>query len=574
MILAGILFVAVSLPVEPLQVRAASVARAQPAQVWMPGEVLVCPAVGRGGVVATAVATFGLNVLEQDAVSGVLRVRVPVGQEGSWMQLLALMPEVDYAERNGIGQGGLVPDDTHYGRQWHLRNTGQSGGTSGADIEAEAAWELSTGSSSIVIAVLDTGIDTDHVEFAGRIDPRGFDFVNEDSDPEADHPHGTWVSGCLGANANNGFSTVGVDWSCRILPIKVLDQANLGTTFDLAQGINYAATLPDVRILSMSLINYPSAQILRNALQRARDADKVLIACAGNGGIGNANVSYPGAFPSTISIGATRNTDARAGFSGTGSRLDFVAPGDSVVTTAHNTSANVFSVVSGCSFATPIVSGVVGLMLALADERGLTLTQDDVYELLRLGTEDQVGLPNEDLPGRDDFHGYGRINAYRSLLAVPLVLPLDVKPGACPNPLGVRSKGVLPVALLGSAAADAATIDPGSVTFSRADGVGGFVVPSAGPPGPGAKLVDVGTPFVGGTCGCHSLGGDGVLDLLLFVPTDELVAALELDGSPGGSMVELVARGTLTSGQPFVASDCVRLVPPANAPVAKGSGGL
>ena len=385
-----------------------------------PGDVLLGPAPQRGPAVRAAVQQLGLEIAEADAVSGVLRVRVPVGQEDAWVARLAATAGVAYAERNGLGSGGLVPNDTHFGVQWHLQNTGQSGGLPGADIQATGAWDISTGSTTTVIAVLDTGIDFAHPEFAGRIDPDGYDFVNEDPNPQADHAHGSSVSGVMCANAGNSFGVAGVDWQCKVLPIKVLDQFNGGTVMDLAQGLNYVATQADVQIVSMSLINYPASQTLINALQTARAAGKILIACAGNGGMGNANVSYPGASPLTISIGATTRHDTRAGFSGTGAPLDFVAPGESIVTVLHGSLANQTAVVSGCSFATPMTAGVAGLLLAHARSLGYgPLDQADVYELLRRGARDQVGPAAEDPPGRDDYFGHGRIDALASLQAVP-----------------------------------------------------------------------------------------------------------------------------------------------------------
>jgi subtilisin family serine protease len=527
------------------------------------GEVLVCATPGSEDQVAAAIEGLGMRVLERGALSGVLRVAVPIGHEDSWMDAWSLWPDVSYAERNGVGSGGWIPDDTHFGAQWHLRNTGQFGGTPGADIEVVPAWDMIAGSPSVVIAVLDSGIDSDHPEFAGRIDPDGMDFVDSDDDPEADHPHGTWVSGCIAANADNAFAVAGVDRGCTILPVKVLDRFNRGNAFDLAQGLDYAASQADVRIVSMSLINYPSNNTLRNALRRARDAGKILIACAGNGGLGNANQSFPGASPFTISIGATRSDDARALFSGTGIALDFVAPGDGVVTVLHGSSVDAFSVVSGCSFATPIAAGVVGLLLDLADRLDVTLDQDAIYGLLVAGAEDQVGRPSEDTPGRDNFHGYGRINALETLLALGAVLTLDAMPGSCTNPLDTKSQGALPVVLLGTTLVDVTGVDVASVRISRADGVGGDVGAAQGPPGPSSFLADLGTAVPGEPYECSALLGDGTLDLSLKFSTQAVVAALGLDGLPAGSSVELVLRGTFLDGRTFVASDRVTLVPKA-----------
>jgi subtilisin family serine protease len=387
------------------------------------GDVLVAPQPAHRTAVREQLQQLGLTIAETDAISGTLRIQVPPGTEDHWVIRLTRTAGIAFAERNGLGGGGQVPNDTLFANQWHHRNTGQSGGTPGADLNTTAAWDVTTGSTDIVVAVLDTGIDTDHPEFAGRIDPNGYDFVNEDPNPEADHPHGSQVAGMLCANANNGFAVTGVDWQCKVMPIKVLNANNAGTTFDLAQGLNYCATQPSVRVVSMSLINYPGNQTLLGALQTASAAGKILVACAGNGGIGNADVSFPGASPLAISIGASTATDSRAGFSATGAALDFVAPGASVVTVQHNTSANASSTVSGCSFATPSTAGVIALLLARARELDLPWpAQTTVYDLLRSGARDQVGPSGEDIPGRDNFFGHGRIDARASLDAVPQLI--------------------------------------------------------------------------------------------------------------------------------------------------------
>ncbi|HRQ74380.1 MAG TPA: S8 family serine peptidase [Phycisphaerales bacterium] len=386
--------------------------------LYVSGEVLANPKPDRHEHARHWLATRGFEVLQIDRHSGLMRVRVQPGRENEVITELSSHGDFEYAERNGIGTGGANPNDTFFNLQWHLANTGQSGGTSGADIDALLAWNITTGSPSVGIAVLDTGIRSDHPEFAGRIAANGWDFVNSDSNPEGDHGHGTWVSGAIAANANNNFAVTGVDWACKIIPIKVLNSDNVGTTFNLAQGLNYAAVQSNVQIVNLSLINYPCSTTLNNALLNARNAGKILLACAGNGGIGDADASCPGASPWTISIGWTTRFDARDGNSATGNALDFVAPGRDIVTTSFSSVSNTAALVSGCSIATPITAGVVGLLYARALELGVTLTHDAVYELLNAGAEDMVGPSQEDKPGWDPYFGHGRINAYRSLLAM------------------------------------------------------------------------------------------------------------------------------------------------------------
>ncbi|MCH7813755.1 MAG: hypothetical protein IID40_07005, partial [Planctomycetes bacterium] len=144
---------------------------------------------------------------------------------------------------------------------------------------------------------------------------------------------------------------------------------------------------------------------------------------------------------------------------------------------------------------------------------------------------------------------------------------LDVKPGSCPNPFNVRRRGVLPVALVGSATFDAAAVDVSSVRLARADGVGGQAVPSDGPPGPPATFDDVATPLDGDECNCHDLAGDGTVDLILRFTSRDVTSTLELDGLPSGSMVPLVVTGNLMCGVSFVSTtDCIRILSP-NGPL-------
>jgi len=154
----------------------------------------------------------------------------------------------------------------------------------------------------------------------------------------------------------------------------------------------------------------------------------------------------------------------------------------------------------------------------------------------------------------------------QTITVAELVAELDIKPGSCPNSFNPGSHGVLPVGLLGTAGFDVADVDPNSVRLSRADGVGGSVAPHEGPPGPHTVIANVGTPFDGDPCECHELEGDGIDDMSMKFKVDQLVPALQLGSVSPGALVELVVSGTLTDGRGFVASDCVRIVPPNSPP--------
>jgi hypothetical protein len=153
-------------------------------------------------------------------------------------------------------------------------------------------------------------------------------------------------------------------------------------------------------------------------------------------------------------------------------------------------------------------------------------------------------------------------------------LEIDIKPGACPNSYNRSSRGVLPVAVVGTGAIDATQIDPASVKLclpgeDPADPTARCVAPHEGPPGPHTVVEDVATPFAGEACDCDVLEGDGVPDLSLKFKTEAVVAALELDGFGAGDQVELVVhldQLDALGATPFAGSDCVRLVPPGNPP--------
>jgi hypothetical protein len=154
------------------------------------------------------------------------------------------------------------------------------------------------------------------------------------------------------------------------------------------------------------------------------------------------------------------------------------------------------------------------------------------------------------------------------LLADPIPfsagVAFDIRPGGCPNPLNMNSRGVLPTALVGTAGFDVTQVDPGTILLSRADGVGGAVAPNEGPPGPPPVLEDVATPFTGEPCDCDELPADGIMDLSMSFWSNDVIQALELDDLPAGAFVELELRGALLNGTEFAGRDCVRLLRPGD----------
>ncbi|MDH3284743.1 MAG: S8 family serine peptidase, partial [Acidobacteriota bacterium] len=335
----------------------------------------------------------------------------------SLARIIESEPGAEFAHADYIGQGGVVPvvaDDTAFSIQWNLDNTGQSGGTVDADMDVTEAWRTATGRRETVVAVLDSGVDGDHSQFRGRIARGGKDEVNTDLDPEGDHSHGTSVSGITLAIANDQFSVAGIDWRAAQLPIKILNSMNSGSTTDLMDGINYAAN-QGADVSNMSLINYPNTGGLANAIAFADAAGVIQIGCNGNGG--SSVLNYPASYPEVLSTGWTDRNDVRSGSSNFTTTLDVMAPGVSVQTVPYGSSSDTSAAFSGCSAATPNAAGVASVLLAMDP----TLTFVQVRDILRSTADDEVGPPTEDVPGRDDFYGWGRINMERALNSLGLV---------------------------------------------------------------------------------------------------------------------------------------------------------
>ena len=270
--------------------------------------------------------------------------------------------------------------------------------------------------SLTIVAILDTGLKLDHPEFAGRIVP-GYDFVQDDDDPTDASGHGTHVAGIIAAGID-GKGMVGVCPDCYIMPIQVLDAVQHGMVSDVVQGIYYAIEHgADVLNLSMTCSN-PSST-LRDAVNFAYAHNVLVVAAAGNSAA--SQPQFPAAFDHVIAVGATDATDVLTNFSNYGEHLDVVAPGRRIYSTVLGSDEDGYGYMSGTSMATPFVSGAAALVLSVDP----TLTPDELTALIVQQSQD-LGVP-----GRDPLYGFGRINAYRAVIANRLtervLLPLIVK---------------------------------------------------------------------------------------------------------------------------------------------------
>lgn len=303
-------------------------------------------------------------------------------------------PLVDYVEVDHVGQGGAtVPTDPSYSSQWHLPK-----------IAMPYAWDLTTGSSNVIVAVLDTGLNNSNGEFTGRTVP-GYDFAYNDADPADDFGHGTAVAGVIAANANNGVLVAGVDWKCQVMPVKVLDANNNGLYSWWAAGLDWAVA-HGCKVANLSAGGASSSATLTSSIRNAISSGVIFVTITHNDGAGT--IRFPGNLTDSITVGATDAQDRRTSFSNYGSQIDLVGPGTNIYTVWYTGG---ISYSWGTSFSGPQVSGVAALLAALNP----SLKQAQVETLLCAGAEDQVGDAT-DTPGFDNYYGWGRLNAYNTLL--------------------------------------------------------------------------------------------------------------------------------------------------------------
>ena len=380
---------------------------------FVPGEILVKfrPTVGPLGA-QNLLAARGLRAVSSIQSIGVIKVAVEPGRELETIDSLNRDPNVLYAEPNYRAFAfDTVPNDEHYGNQWGLPK-----------IEAPAAWDISTGSSDVVIAVVDTGIDLDHLDLScsGKL-TAGWDFVNNDATPDDDHGHGSHVAGIAAACTNNSRGVAGVAWGARLMPVKVLDYSGNGTYEGVAAGVTYAVN-QGADIINLSLGGFDDSTTLATAIQYA-DAHGVLVAaaagnCAQDGYQCNYLINpimYPAAYSTTIAVAATDFSDNRASFSEHHPYVDVAAPGVGIYSTWRNGG---YTWLDGTSMATPHVAGLAALLWSLDP----SLTHDEVRDIIQ-STADDLGAS-----GKDDYFGYGRINAWRALESISLATSADPQP--------------------------------------------------------------------------------------------------------------------------------------------------
>jgi subtilisin family serine protease len=393
---------------------------------------------------------------------------------------LKLEDTIEYAVPNHRRDFFYTPNDPYFPVQWGLNNTGQTvsgvSGVADADIDAPEAWEIERGlTTAVAVAVIDTGIDLGHPDLSSKIwnnvdeipgnlvdddnngfvdDNAGWDFVGNDNVPSDDYGHGTHVSGIVGAASNNSTGVAGVSPGAKIMSLRAGDKRGL-LDIDIIAAMFYA-TDNGARVVNMSFGSYFDSAAIQDAINYAYSNGVVLLAAVGNEF--DTRVNYPAGDNHVIGVGATNSSDIKADFSNYNRTVDVVAPGVNIYSTMptypvqltrppYNYSQN-YDYLDGTSMATPHAAGLAALLLS----KDSALTPDGV-ELIMETKADDLGVP-----GRDDYYGFGRINAFSAISA-------DTVPPAAVTDLAVGTRSTSSVSLSWTAPGD----DGNSGTASQYD---------------------------------------------------------------------------------------------------------
>ena len=364
-------------------------------------------------------ARTGLQVADIQPEYGTALLSVATGQEEAEIARLRGLPWVTYAEPNYIVRAAadaVYPNDPAFGDQWYLRR-----------VYAPEAWAVTFGSSSLVVAVLDSGVDRNHPEFYRQFhDPLlpGWDYVNRDSDPNDDYGHGTHVTGLIAAATNNNLGVAGLAPNVKILPLKVLDANGSGDFYTVATAIRHAADF-GAQVMNLSLtglVQFDQQQVLQSAVDyavahNASDRRGSRQLRAGRPGL---RLSQPQFFPAAcngvFAVAASDRFDNWAPYSNFKPYVSLAAPGGLNEDAILSTIPGGYGVKYGTSMATALVSGAAALVWTMQP----AATYQQVAGILK-DTADKVGsnpLTGQPIPyinGRNDYFGYGRLNVGQAM---------------------------------------------------------------------------------------------------------------------------------------------------------------
>ncbi len=329
---------------------------------------------------------------------------------------------VEYAEPDHVIRAFLVPNDARYREQWaHTK------------VQAERAWDITTGSSDVVIAIVDTGVHYGHEDLAANMwansgetpgngidddgngyvdDVYGYDFYNYDGDPFDDYGHGTHCAGIAAAATNNSTGVAGAAWDCKIMAVKFLSSTGYGGLAGAVASIRYAVD-QGADVISNSWGGGGFSETLNGAIADAYAQGVFLVASAGNSN--SSSVHYPAGYQRMMSVAATDSQDQKASFSSYGSWVDVAAPGVGILSTVPPSGGlgdpSGYRLLNGTSMACPHLAGLAALLIG----NDSTASNGKIAGTLA-STADNIDETN---PGFEGFLGGGRVNAYQALTATP-----------------------------------------------------------------------------------------------------------------------------------------------------------
>lgn len=327
------------------------------------------------------IALHGGRIVGRADQIGLLVAELPKGKGRAARAILARSKRFKFVEPDALLEPTFVPNDTHVPDAWHL-----------GVIDLFGAWNITSGSPDTPIAILDSGVDPDHPDLAGRLVP-GWNFYDNNADTSDVQGHGTLVAGAAAAAGNNGIGVVGPAYVNPIMPVRVTNSDGWGLQSAIVSGLIWAAD-NGARVANLSFGGVHSSSAVTSAAQYFTNKGGLVTVSAGN--FGNDDGSPDNLY--MVSVSATASTDVITSWSSFGSYIDVAAPGSSVWSTVIG---GTYAPVSGTSFSAPVTAGVIGLIFAAKP----SLTPQEAEAILE-ETADDLGAQ-----GFDVMYGWGRINA-------------------------------------------------------------------------------------------------------------------------------------------------------------------
>lgn len=365
----------------------AAAAKQQLVPAFVPGRLLVKFNPNTGSLHAREIiAALGTRHASEIPGAGIHVVELPYkANEQAFANAFQSRSEVEFAEPDWLlSPEQMFPNDPLF-PSWYLQK-----------VDAANAWLMTTGSSDITIAILDTGVEASHPDLASKIVP-GRNIYSGNDDTSDVYGHGTPVAGVAGAASNNGIGVASVAWGCNIMPVRISDSSGLASASHIASGLTWAAD-HGARVANISY-RVTGNKTISSAAKYFQSKGGVVVSAAGNY---STQETAPDD-PYILTIGATDPQDVLYYYSNYGNNLDLVAPGNNTTTLIGGQ----YGAGGGTSFASPVVAGVAALILSANP----SLTPGQVTEILKQSADDLGAV------GRDNVYGSGRVNAAKAVSA-------------------------------------------------------------------------------------------------------------------------------------------------------------